>query len=101
MAEKHLIHTHSNEIAEDMPKLPSNTRIKYGELAVNYAKGYETISLKNDNDEIITFSNDNIIKKMIEDNERVISSALIDLNERLTELEGINNILDEINGEVI
>jgi hypothetical protein len=38
---------------------------------------------------------------MIEDNERVISSALIDLDERLTELEGINNILDEINGEVI
>jgi len=67
-------HIKSNQLIEHgtdenkyyTPKLPSvkdskgevldNPQIEYGELAINYAKGYETISLRNDNNDVVTFS---------------------------------------------
>lgn len=51
------------------PKLPTNTLLGYGELAINYAAGYETISLKNSNNEIISFSNDNTLLSYIDNNQ--------------------------------
>ena len=62
---KHLIHANSNSIINGKPKQPSDTRIKYGELAVNYKKGSETIFIKNDEDEISSFSSDAIINQQI------------------------------------
>ena len=38
------------------PKLPLPNQLDYGEIAVNYKKGYETLSLKNDNNEIVSLS---------------------------------------------
>lgn len=38
------------------PKLPSASDINIGEIALNYKDGYETISIKNDNNEIVTFA---------------------------------------------
>lgn len=38
------------------PKLPTPSQLDYGEIAVNYKKGYETLSLKNDNNEIVSLS---------------------------------------------
>lgn len=43
------------------PKLPTKEQIEYGELAINYLKDNETISVKNSADEIVTFSSDNKI----------------------------------------
>ena len=40
---KHLVHANSNSIINGKPKQPADTRIRYGELAVNYKKGSETI----------------------------------------------------------
>lgn len=45
--------------SDGSPKLPDASVLQYGELAVNYAAGAETISIKNSNDEIVTFSSDN------------------------------------------
>lgn len=50
MARQKIIHIHSNVSG----KLPTKDQIEYGELAVNYAKGSETISLKNSSDEILS-----------------------------------------------
>ena len=36
--------------------------IQYGEIAVNYAKGSETLSIRNANDEIVTFPNSNTFR---------------------------------------
>lgn len=33
-------------------------RLSYGEIAVNYGDGYETLAIKNSANEIVTFSND-------------------------------------------
>lgn len=97
-----------------IPKLPTPDKIVYGEIAVNYLKGHETLSIKNSEDEIVGFVNENEFNDMqeivtsafgkekneriesissleskmnsgIEDLELVISSSLNDLNSRLLE----------------
>ena len=46
----------SKELSGNGPKLPTSRQLDYGEIAVNYKKGYETLSLKNDNNEIVSLS---------------------------------------------
>ena len=54
MANK-IIHKHSSVIENGKAKLPSTEQLDYGELAVNYANGVETITIKNTANEIIEF----------------------------------------------
>lgn len=66
---KHLLHVKSNvvETAEQYgiqdflvtPKKPNAEDMLFGEIAVNYGKGGETLAIKNSNGEIITFVNEN------------------------------------------
>ena len=97
---EHLQHIKSNVVIEGKPKLPTAEVLVDGELAVNYAEGYETISLRNSSSGITTFSSDdyytkkklgsgftgvnsaNTVTSVIEENEEIISSALNDLDER-------------------
>ena len=52
---KHIIHAHSSAVVEGGgAKLPTPDQIEYGEIAINYSKGNESISIKNAEDEIIT-----------------------------------------------
>ena len=44
----------SSAVIEGKPKLPQPTDLDFGEIAINYAKGYETLSLKNDLGEIVS-----------------------------------------------
>ena len=53
---KHVIHKHSSQVVGDGAKLISPSDIEYGELALNYSKGYETLMFKNSQDEIVTMS---------------------------------------------
>lgn len=80
MARKHLLHVKSSSVTNGNPKLPLPSDIEYGELAINYADGYETISIKNSNNEIVTFPNSNTIEQA----EETIAQALSDLDERVT-----------------
>ena len=66
MARKKLLHIKSrvaNGSAEVgfTPKLPSPAQIDYGEIAVNYANGLETLAIKNDVNQIVSFSNDAVL----------------------------------------
>ena len=58
MARNKLINIHSVALntAGDGPKLPTKDQIEYGEIAVNYLKDNETISIRNSNDEIKSLS---------------------------------------------
>ncbi len=76
----------SSVVTEGQPKLPTSSQIDYGELAINYADGYETISLKNSNNEIVTFSSDEIIKNIIEEDEEIAAAAFNDLNDKINDL---------------
>ena len=85
---EHIIHKNSSALVDDNPKLPTSGQLEYGEIAINYAKDKETISLKNSNNEIVTFTSDKKLdnyytKEEIDNDHLVISSSLNDLNTRL------------------
>ena len=68
------------------PKLPLPGDLIEGELAINYAAGYETISIKNSSGNVVTFSSDEKIFDIIADDEEVTAYALTDLDTRLSGL---------------
>ena len=77
MAKRHLQHIKS----ATANKVPAASDLLYGEIAINYAKGSESIYIKNSDNEIVPFVN----KNEFEENELVVARALVDLDERVTE----------------
>ena len=81
MANK-IIHKHSNVLTYDhknqktVAKLPSSSQLDYGELAINYARNYETISLKNSGNEIVEFKSKNYIDDRITETENKIEEHI-------------------------
>ena len=69
-------HKKSVVVENGKPKLPTPDQIVYGEIAINYAKDAETISLKNNSDEIVTRSSDKIIEKKIAESNQLILDGL-------------------------
>ena len=59
----HIIHKNSSErnTGNNGPKIPDANDIEYGEIAINYDKGNETLLIKNSNNEIIEIVNKNNI----------------------------------------
>lgn len=49
-----------------VPVAPSSSQLSYGELAINYADGAETLFIKNSDNEIASFSNDNALLNYID-----------------------------------
>ena len=109
----HIQHIKSSVVENGNPKLPSSSVLVDGELAVNYAENYETISLKNSNGDIVRFSSDNYytelklgsgftgensamtVTQVIEQDELITSSALNNLNTRMASSEeSLNSKLD-------
>ena len=103
----YISHKKSKQIVNGLPKLPTSDQLKEGEIAINYANGYETLSIKNSENKIITFSSTeqfekyvdttlgnklgsgftgensaNTVTSIIEENEKIASASLNDLNER-------------------
>ena len=72
----HISHKKSVVVEDGRPKLPTQDQIVYGELAINYAKDVETISLKNNSDEIVTRSSDKVIEKKIAEANQLILDGL-------------------------
>lgn len=93
---EHIIHKNSSALVDNNPKLPASGQLEYGEIAVNYAKDKETISLKNSNNEIVTFTSDKKLDNYVtvsdfEEAMQVASAALNDLE--ATKLE--KSVFDE------
>lgn len=57
MARKKLLHLKSGVVNNGTPKLPTSEQIELGEIAVNYAEGYETLAIKNSNGDVVPFTN--------------------------------------------
>ena len=72
----HISHKKSVVTENGKPKLPTSDQIVYGEIAINYAKDVETMSIKNNSDEIVTFSLDKAIEKKIAESKKVILDGL-------------------------
>ena len=63
-----LIHIKSKQRGEDglSPKLPTCEQLEYGELAINYGDGIETLAIRNEKDEIIKFIPEHKVKEYID-----------------------------------
>lgn len=97
----HIQHLKSSVVENGKPKLPTANVLVEGEIAVNYADGYEALSIKSSSGNITTFSSDdyyteqklgsgftgansaNTVTSVIRGNELVVSSALNDLKATL------------------
>lgn len=106
---KHLLHVRSNQLNPEGngPKLPTSEQIDYGELAINYSKGYEKISFKNSSNEIVTVGTDeqnqaklNIlatgINKLSEECGFDESMNYVPKNELISGSENLSNALEVI-----
>ena len=94
----------SSPIKVKIPKLPTADIINYGEIAVNYLSGHETLSIKNSKNKIVGFVNENefsqaqeIVSDTLgqEKNERI--KDISKLEEKITNLD---NIAEDINNGI-
>lgn len=100
MANK-IIHKHSSVITDGKAKLPTASQLEYGELAINYAEGVETISMKNSANQIVEIKTTNYLENIIIDNELVTAAALTNLNERIEEIDStFSNTISETNEKI-
>ena len=84
---EHVSHIKSKLKTNGLPQLPSPDKLVDGEIAINYAEGVETISIKNESGSIVTFSSDNYYTKKklgsgFTNNDATVTKALNDLNGR-------------------
>ena len=78
---EHLIHKHNS----NKGVLPTPDQLAYGEIAINYNASAETISVKNSEDKIATFSSDTVREKQNE----TIAAAITTLDSRVSYVEKI------------
>ena len=62
MSKKILLKRSNQKESNGQPKLPLPSQIDYGELAINYAKDAETLSIKNSDNKIVTFNKINVVQ---------------------------------------
>lgn len=62
MSKKILLKRSNQKESNGQPKLPLPSQMDYGELAINYAKDAETLSIKNSDNKIVTFNKINIVQ---------------------------------------
>ena len=91
---KHVTHAKSNKIMEDgKAKLPTAEMLEYGEIAINYAKGVEKITIKNAENEIVTFSSDEQLKSMVQSAQGIVTDIVVGEDEQY--LDVVKGELDE------
>lgn len=54
MSQFKVLHKKSSVVTDGEPKLPTSGDLDYGEIAINFGAGAETISLKNSDNEIVS-----------------------------------------------
>ena len=98
---EHIIHKNSSALVDNNPKLPTSGQLEYGEIAINYAKDKETISLKNSNNEIVTFTSDKKLDNYVtvsdfDENELIVSAALNDLEESKADKDDLTDLNNNV-----
>ena len=82
----HVSHLKSKIVIDGKPKLPTPEKLIEGELAINYAEGVETISLKNESGSVVTFSSDDYYTA------KKLGSAFTGANSAVTVTDAINEL---------
>jgi hypothetical protein len=89
---EHVSHIKSKLKTNGLPQLPSPDKLVDGEIAINYAEGVETISIRNENSAITTFSSDNYYT------EKKLGSGFTNANSAKTVTTAINGLSDRVDG---
>ena len=79
-------HKKSKQIVDGKPKLPLASDIVEGEIAINFGKDVETLSIKNESGDVVTFSSDNYYT------EKKLGSGFTGANSAKTVTEVIDNL---------
>ena len=101
---EHVSHIKSKLKTNGLPQLPTADKLVDGEIAINYAEGVETISIRNENSAITTFSSDNYYteKKLgsgFTNNNATVTEAIDDLEYMVVNKEkAIAAALNDLNG---
>lgn len=90
---KKVLYKRSSVVTEGIPKKPDASGMTYGEIAVNFADGYETMFLKNNQNEIVSFSSDEKFNTQITG----ISQSINELSSVVTShTQSISSICDTL-----
>ena len=89
---KEILIKRSNALVNGAGKLPQPSDLQYGELAINYANGHESLSFKNDGNKVVTLGM-NVKQTIGEDvispiSQKAMTSAI---------KEGLNNVSTLVN----
>lgn len=108
---KNVLHKRSVVVENGVPKLPTSAQTEYGEIAINYAAGFETLSIRNNANEIVPFSSDFQINAKLNtkisgitmnNTALTVSGGVVDLGVVLTDVEerviaeAINDLNDRV-----
>lgn len=84
-----LIHIKSKQRGDDKvsPKLPAPEILEYGELAINFGEGIETLAIKNEKDEIVKFVSEKAMQKYVDKAiEKAVPVILRQIEDKIGEL---------------
>ena len=73
---KHVVHASSNEVIDGLPVLPKEDDILHAEIGINYAKDHETLAIKNDEEEIVTFKSEAHYQKLLDEKQNMVDTDL-------------------------
>jgi len=90
---EHVSHIKSKLKTNGLPQLPSPDKLVDGEIAINYAEDVETLSIKNESGNVVTFSSDNYYT------EQKLGSAFTDNETTVTDVT--NSINDVANAAAV
>lgn len=92
----------SNVLLNGQPKLPEANAMEYGELAVNYAASGETLSIKNSDNQIVTFPGRPAIEKLINEAVSGLPEEIQDIQEQIVDINsGMSAVSSHIGNSTI
>ena len=97
---RHVTHLKSKVVSNGVPKLPKPTDLLEGEIAINYAQGYETLSIKNESGTVVTFSSDNKMADLLAEKADVADFTAHTSNTEIHHTHANKQSLDAITGNV-
>lgn len=90
---KGVLNKRSSVVINGVPKAPDASALTYGEIAVNFSDGHERLFIKNNSNEIISFSTDEAYDQRIGTIETIVgahTSSITDLDEEKADTYTIN-----------
>ena len=87
-------HKKSKQKIEGKPQLPSAASLVEGEIAINFAKDVETLSIKNESGDVVTFSSDNYYTEQKLGSGFTGANSAVTVTDKLNEAISVDQVID-------